>query len=372
MTGRDARALVGLALVLVAGAWAITRLPPPPLADFIEYWVAAKLLLEGDNPWDEARVRELEQAAGRPGDPVLMWNPPWTLTLVLPLGLLEPRPAMLAWQAATVSALVASTYLLTLVYASTGRRVGVWLGAVTLLPCYIALAQGQISPLIPLGAVLFLVAQQARRDFFAGLACTLVSIKPQVGLLFWAALALWLVKTRRWRIPTGLAVGIIVGLVPPLLLNPQIINQYREAVTLHPPTQYASPTWGTFLRLVFGVELFRLQFVTPVIGLVWVAVYWASRKAWSWSDHLPLVWCVSVVTMAYGWFYDLVVLLFPVAQVAGSATPPPRWAVAAYLGINAAALIQVLFSAHGMWFIWAAPAFLALYLLVCKGTTNGT
>ena len=29
----------------------------------------------------------------------MLWTPPWTLPLYLPFGLLEPRPAHLAWLA---------------------------------------------------------------------------------------------------------------------------------------------------------------------------------------------------------------------------------------------------------------------------------
>lgn len=366
MTARDVRALAALVVILLLGGVILTKLPPPPLADFVEYWASAKILLDGGNPWDEERIGELERSVDRSEDPVLMWNPPWALTLVLPLGFLPSRPAHLLWVVANALALVGATYLLIRIYARAGQERIVWLGACALMPCYSALAQGQIAPLMPLALALFLLAVRSGHDFLAGLACALVSIKPQVGLLFWASLGLWLLWTRRGRVVVGLVVGIAAGMILPLLLNPQILTQYQEAVarpTLH---KYASPTWGTFLRLALGQEHFRLQFISPVVGLIWVVAYWMMRKDWEWTERLPLVFAVSVVTMTYGWFYDLVVLLLAIAQVAGKSTPP-RWAVLTYLAINAFALAQVVYGAHGMWFVWAAPAFLVLYLLVHRG-----
>ena len=63
-----------------------------PPDDFIEYWAAAKLTLDGENPYDPALLLPLQLANGRATDEaVMMWNPPWSLAVVLPLGL-APRP----------------------------------------------------------------------------------------------------------------------------------------------------------------------------------------------------------------------------------------------------------------------------------------
>ncbi|MFO0877354.1 MAG: glycosyltransferase family 87 protein [Gemmataceae bacterium] len=361
MTGRDLRALLALVGVVAVGVVAWQRLPDPPLADFAEYWAAGRLILAGENPWDIEQVRTLENEAGRPGEPVLMWNPPWALTLVVPLGMLGVRPAYWLWQAANALTLLGAIWLLARLYAPNQWRAQAGVGCLTFFPVYIALAQGQIAGLLPLGAALVLWAIEAEREFLVGLAATLLSIKPQVGYLVWVALGLWIVAGRRWRVVAGLACGIGVCLLPPLLLNPQVITQYREAVVLHPPTQYATPTWGTFLRLAIGTEQFWLQSVTPCLGMVWLGLYWWTRPRWNWLDEFPLIAGVSVASMGYGWFYDLVLMLPGVAQVTGMGALP-RGGVVVYLLLNLVAFLQVLAGAHGMWYVWAAPAFLGLQL----------
>src|SRR5204862_878863 len=135
-------------------------------------------------------------------------------------------------------------------------------------------------------------------------------IKPQAALLFFAALALWVAQSRRWLVLAGLASGLGGGLVIPMLLNPAVVGQYIETTSRYRPEQYASPTWGTVLRVWFGQEHFWLQFIPPLVGLAWLLWFWPrKRHAWSWRADLPLVLLVSVVTMAYGWFYDLVLVL---------------------------------------------------------------
>src|SRR5215213_4247809 len=78
-----------------------------PPDDFIEYWAAARLTLDGKNPYDGEQLLPLQQAAGRDTDEaVMMWNPPWTLAVVLPLGAIEPRPAQLLWLAINLAAIL--------------------------------------------------------------------------------------------------------------------------------------------------------------------------------------------------------------------------------------------------------------------------
>src|SRR6266849_560672 len=69
-----------------------------PPDDFVEYWAAGRLNAHGENPYDGANLLPLEREAGRDTDvPVMMWNPPWTLTFVMPIGLLESRLGQLIW-----------------------------------------------------------------------------------------------------------------------------------------------------------------------------------------------------------------------------------------------------------------------------------
>src|SRR5438874_63177 len=96
-----------LAAVLLAGQ-VRTLLSDPtvwPPDDFVEYWAAARLTLDGQNPYDPALLLPLQQAAGRATDEaVMMWNPPWSLAVVLPLGLVPARVAQLLWLLANLAA----------------------------------------------------------------------------------------------------------------------------------------------------------------------------------------------------------------------------------------------------------------------------
>src|SRR2546430_16338135 len=102
MSFRSVLTAAAFALVVVVLAGQVRRLLADPTIwppdDFIEYWAAARLTLDGQNPYDPAQLLPLQRANGRQtDDAVMMWNPPWALAVVLPLGLFPAREAQLLW-----------------------------------------------------------------------------------------------------------------------------------------------------------------------------------------------------------------------------------------------------------------------------------
>src|SRR4051794_34188850 len=129
-----------------------------PPDDFVEYWAAAKLTLNGQNPFDESLLLPLQQHAGRDTqEAIMMWNPPWALPAVLPLGLLPAREAQLLWLLVhlVVTGFCADRLWLLLGGDRSRRWIG-WGVAFAFLPTAFALSTGQISPFLLLGAVLYL------------------------------------------------------------------------------------------------------------------------------------------------------------------------------------------------------------------------
>src|SRR5436190_21596731 len=109
MSFRRLLTVAALAVVAVVFVGQIRKLLADPTIwppdDFVEYWAAAKLTLDGKNPYDPALLLPLQKAAGRDTDEaIMMWNPPWSLTAVLPVGLISPRLAQLLWLAGGLAA----------------------------------------------------------------------------------------------------------------------------------------------------------------------------------------------------------------------------------------------------------------------------
>src|ERR1051325_9705402 len=61
-----------------------------PVHDFVEYWTAAHLLVAHHNPYSLNEVFRMEREFGfEQSVPIMLLSPPWTLSLVAPIGLFK-------------------------------------------------------------------------------------------------------------------------------------------------------------------------------------------------------------------------------------------------------------------------------------------
>ncbi len=355
-----------LALVLVGQLRQLLddpRIWPPD--DFIEYWAAAKLIVAGENPYSPDLLLPLQRAGGRDTDrAVMMWNPPWSLAVVLPLGFLPPREAQLLWLAINLAAILYSgDRLWHLFGGSNSRRWVAWVITLAAMPTAFALQSGQVSPLLLLGAVLFLECERRGLHFAAGAATVLLAIKPHLAYLVWVAIGCEAIVRGRWRIVVGGAVAGLACGVLPLAFDPRVWHEYADALGNRPPAEWVSPTLGTLLRLAAGPEFFRLQFVPVLAGLAWFAWHRQRLESWNWSEQLPLLLLVSFVTAPYGaWPFDMVLLL-PAVMAVCAGREHGRGLIAAFLAVDLGCLVLNLCSVVSFWFLWVSPAVLVIYLL---------
>jgi hypothetical protein len=245
-----------------------------------------------------------------------------------------------------------------------------WGVGTTFMPTLFALRMGQVGPMILFGVVVFLYFEHHQHLFLAGTASVLIAIKPHLLYLFWPAFLFWAINRRNWSLLLGgLAAGLMATGIP-LIFNTSVISQYLDLTTNQPPFYWATPTLGTLLRLLFGVEKHWLQFLPSVAGFFWFFLFWQSRKLyWDWREQTPLLLLVSVATSAYGWTFDQVVLLPAVIQVLtwishGSDRIPMIMTVLVYLFFNACALTMNLMHVGETRFIWMSPTFLLGYLIL--------
>ncbi len=363
---------IALAAVLLAGKVQYLLDNPTvwPPDDFIEYWAAARLALDGQNPYDPALILPIQLSAGRDTDQaVIMWNPPWSYAAVLPFGLLPAREAQLLWLFVNLAAVCLCGDRLWLLFGGgRDRRWAGWVIALGFVPTLFVLQSGQISVLPLLGAVLFLEFERRGWPFLAGAATVLLAIKPHLAYLVWAAILCDSIARRRVAMIAGGITAGIASTLAALAVDPQLLSQYADAMAHRPPSQWLSPTIGSLLRLAFGEELFRLQFVPVILGVAWFAWYWRRSGAnWNWTEQLPLLLLVSFITAPYGaWPFDLPMLLPAIfAMVLAKPAMPARARIVlpALIAVNLACLLMNLLQIVSFWFIWVAPVLLMLHVI---------
>ncbi|MFZ6027518.1 MAG: glycosyltransferase family 87 protein [Chloroflexota bacterium] len=337
--------------------------------DFVQYWSAGRLNLQGKSPYNVEQLAELQrphEPAG--GQALIMWLPPWAYALVMPVGMLPYTIARVAWLLLEVAIVFACTNWLWAHYR--GAKGWVWLAWIVSFLHWAtleALRGGQVSPFVFAGAVCFLAAIQRKQPWLAGMSLAPVLLKPHLLYLFSLAALLWSFKERQWRVLSGCGVSLLAGTALACLPNRHLLAQYIESARQQPPDQWITATIGGQLRLHFGAEHFWLQFVSVVVGLAWLAWYWRRHHhTWNWWKRTPPLAMVSLGTAAYGWRHDQIVTLLAIL-------PLLAWVVTAkwpalckgiflglYLSIN---WIAIASTQPQDWFWWLPWAVLAWYLV---------
>lgn len=344
--------------------------------DFMTYWTAGRLAIRAENPYDAESVFGVQLAAGWPyDDPNLLWNPPWVLAIIVPVGLLPFHVATFVWLLLQLTLLLVNGFVLWRYVAPRSGRY--WIGlvlAACFVPSWFALTMGQISPWLLAGAVGFLWAARKGRDLAAGAALALLMIKPHVTYLFFLAALWWIWRSRRWRIPIGLLVALAgaSGLV--LLVDRDIFGEYLAAAA-NPPLYWATPTLGAWLRILFGVDQYWLQFVPSLVGALGLVVWlWRRRGPWRWDLVAGPLLLASVVTAAYGWSYDHLVLLPAVAVLVNRVRQSSRGRQAVVLvllvAFELALLIQQRQHPGDQFSVWHPWALTALYCWTDRSSSS--
>lgn len=364
--------LLGIASLLLL-AIAMLAFTSPRLRaddDFGVFWVSARLHQMGRNPYDPDAVnaalpsighREVEEAAA------IIRYAPYVLPILLPFAVLPYPLARAIWFLVSLSAVIFCAQWLWALYGGpAARRWLSWVLVLTFLPVLSMLQKGQVGWWVLLGLLSWTYGARWNNQIMMGAGLFLIATKPHLVYLVVVTMFLWIVQARAWRTLVIFGVGIAIGMVIAMALNPSILQQYAYAMVAYPTFSWATPTVGSYLRLAFGVERAWLQFLPMIFGLIWLAFHWKSRRAaWRWEKEIPHLITVSLITTMYGWSLDWVLLSWPILQIGARLAKTPsslRWWLAAtmYAGINGLALAIRQQQFGDLWLGWMPWAILLM------------
>jgi len=278
--------------------------------DSIAYWATGRLIVYGENPYDVNAVAMLEKEQGYSGNPLVLRTPPWSLFMVLPLGLFTPYSASLLWLVVLIAALVASVHMcMQVLSVPSSSRSAFQVIAYTFAPVLACLYSGQMGLLMLFGFVVFL-RFHAERPFLAGAALLLPLAKPHVSSFFWIAFILWVIPKNRKAIAAGCVSALTVATLIGIAVDATAFRDYSSALKSESIGRLFIPALSGVLRLLFFRTAFWVQFVPMLLGLVWFSRFWAvNRSRWNWCDHGLTTLVVSILVTPYAWMSDEVILL---------------------------------------------------------------
>ncbi len=343
-------ALAGLALAWAGAAALVARLDPPN-SDFFKLWLAARMILEGGDPY---RAADWLAGHARYG---ATWLPedtslyPLPLALLLaPLGLLAVAPAFTAWVVISLLLSLAATWL-TLTSSPRPRWAPYLLpflaGLLLYRPLLVTLWSGQMSALLLFALALALWCWERGRWWQGGAALALFALKPSLGGPLIAALALWLLLGRRWAALAGLAGGAVGLLLLGALRSPLWPIDFLAIGGERLGERLGSTpnVWGLAFLALGGAPGDTLR-----LGLLLAGLLLAACAATLWhrlpalSPRAAVAWAapLALLITPYTYAYDQLILLVPALALALALAErgAPFLAVAlAPLGLSAVALL---------------------------------
>lgn len=290
--------------------------------DFIQYWTAWRLMLQGKNPYDPNLLYEI-QSAVTSGSSLLVysWNPPWTYTLLAPILAAPFHLSATGWLLFQVAAslFIAARIPKALNVPSLGPVWGA-LALVGCLPILYSIQYGQLGILFALSITCFLLGVKTERFLLAGLSLLPLSAKPHLFALCAIPGLLWLTQIPRQSMTKflgGAIGGFALLLFITFLVEPQSFNWWLEAMTtdLKPfPGMVPFQTWMTHttvtgVRLLFiailGINPSWTLVAIPLLTGVMTTIYFFWRRPRiQWHGILPQMLCLSLTTSSYGWVND--------------------------------------------------------------------
>lgn len=350
--------------------------------DFGVFFPAARLAVEGKNPYDLVVIASAEREIDPENDALPAMSPPWAIATLVPLTPFEFEAARVAWFFANLGLLIAVGGMLWSLYDGDPDRAAFGpLLVVASYPAIQALGLGQFSPLVVAGLVGFVAAEKAGRPVLAGMTLSLMLAKPQTQVVVAIALGLWILDHRAWRVVIGAALGtlglsLLIGLG-----NPAIFREYFEALVHSPPSgMWRPPLTGTVLRLAFGWDRFWLTFLPMIPAAIWVVWwYFRHRGTWNWAERMPVLVLVSYLAAPYGWAYDHLVFLFVIVGLAARWSRIPGSPVGGFLVLGWLGMViyyrtmmqlqpPILGQFDEFHWVWVPFAILALQLTCHKKT----
>ena len=305
-------ALIVVIFAVTAAWWTWRSLPglidpggKPLGSDFIAFWSAAKLAVEGrpEAAFDWSAMLATHRLAVPGIGKLFLWHyPPTYLLLVLPLGLLPYGVALLAFLGSTA-----------LLWAALVRRVlrdpRAWIVAAALPAGLVNLMHGQ-NGFLTAGIAGFALLTLDRRPLWAGVLIGLLAIKPHLAVLFPIAL----VAEQRWRTIAAAAATVLIFAAASIATFgwPTAQAFLHDLPVVRELIDNGSLFWGKIPSpYVFALSLgaparvaLTLQIAVAAGAAVCVWIAWRAPRA-PFEAKAATLAAASLLVSPYVFYYDL-------------------------------------------------------------------
>ena len=354
-------------------------------SNFFFFWLAGRMVLDGENPYDEAQYLAGHDAYGVTWKPNRIFPYPLPLALfVIPLGLMSLSDAYLAWQIIS-QAIVALTVFILLSHWKEPAHRRLFLPVMIFLlffgPLYLALQTGAISAFALLVILVSLLLFENKKTFWAGLILSLTILKPPQGLTILFLIGVWSLARRDWKAIQGMAVGGIALALIGFVQDPLWIVKFRAAsqAVMDRTLGVHSNVWAYAYLICNGTSpCSALLGAAGCLILLGVAGFflWKNQSRLSEWEAFNVVIPVAFVSTIYLWAYDQLPYVIPIIWIVGVLVERKKSYIHAFIFlivltlVSLSALILHAFTLRDVWSLGNTLVTLGMTFALLRGGKN--
>ncbi|MCZ2128514.1 MAG: DUF2029 domain-containing protein [Anaerolineales bacterium] len=360
---RLALTLAAVALLIYVRAQ-ITREMDVANSNFSFFWLAGRMVLDGQNPYDETQYLAGHDVNGMDWRPNNIFPYPLPLALLcVPLGLFSMRVAYVLWQIVTLLCVALIVCLLLNRWREESQR-GLFLPLFFFLlvfsPTYLTTHAGTIGILPALFIVAAIFLLDKKQNFWAGFLLALTLLKPPQGATILALVGVWFLARRNWKALGGIAAGGLALLVVGWAQDPRWVQKFlgAGAAVMDRTEGVHSNVWA-FAYLACGGASPCWKIVGAALSLILLGaaawLLWKNQAQWSDWQAFNLIIPIAFLSAVYLWMYDQLPYIIPLTWIVATLTQKRRSVLPAFIfliALDALAIVsiaQLALTRNDMW-----------------------
>jgi len=309
-------------------------------SNFTFFWLAGRMELEGENPYDETQYLAGHETYG------IKWHPnkifPYPLPLAIlciPFGLLSLPAAYITWQVITLGIVAITIFILLNHWKEEAPRrllVPVFASMLFFGPLYLTLHTGSIGAfamLSVLGAILLFEKEQS---LLAGVVLSLTILKPPQGLTILLLAGIWFLARRDWKAIIGVAIGGIALLIIGMIQDPLWVIKFGGAsqAVMDRTLGVHSNVWAFSYLICKGASPCS-TLLGGALGLTLLGLggffLWKKQAQTSAWEAFNIILPIAFVSTIYLWAYDQLPYIIPIVWVIGTLVEKTKSYVHAFI-----------------------------------------
>ena len=296
-------------------------------SNFTFFWLAGRMVLENENPYDETQYLAGHETYG------IKWQPnrifPYPLPLAvfcIPLGLLSLPTAYIVWQVITLVIVAVTIFVLLNHWKEAAPRrlfVPIFASLFFFGPLYLTLHTGSIGAFALLAILGTILLLEKDKSLLAGMVLSLTILKPPQGLTILFLAGIWFLARRDWKAIFGVAIGGLGLLIVGMIQDPMWVIKFRSAgeAVMDRTLGVHSNVWA-FSYLACGEAspcsmLLGAAGSIPLLGLGGFFLWKNQAKLSAW-EAFNIIIPIAFVTTVYLWGYDQILYIIPIVWIVGT------------------------------------------------------